>query len=125
MKEFIKKTARFFSTKPIIGRPVQILAAIIRLPKIKNMVFEMSLNIQDINHRINDISDKVDETNRQIERHINEINNQIKDINKHQLDFDTQYLPDLLESLNYQENLKKSLPVVLRAHHRCIKNIDG
>ena len=57
--------------------------------------------------------------------HSANLNNQIKDINKHQLDFDKQYLPDLLESLNYQENLKKSLPVVLRAHHRYIKNIDG
>ena len=132
MKEYIKKVVRSISAIPIIGRPVQIFSALARLPQIRDMVFEMNHNIHDINHRINDINARVDEVSHQLSYHVkeinnqvNEINNQVNEINKRQHAFDTQHLPDLLESLNYQENLKKSLPVVLRKHHRSLKSIDG
>ena len=107
MKENVKKIVRFISAKPIIGWPVRFFVAIVRLPQMREALFEGSHQINAINCQLNEIGHQ-----------INEIDHQINEIRHHLHVFDTDCRPLLVESLNYQENLKKSLPVVLRQQVR-------
>ena len=145
MRKYLKKFFLSASTKPVIGKPVRMLIAIVRLPRTRAMVFhhntligDMLQQIDTVNLHINEIHQRFDELDRRfaevnqrfeevaqrfeeggqqfegIGHQINEINSQVNDIRHHQDAFDTDYLPGLIESLHYQGNLKKSLPVVLR-----------
>ena len=132
MKELIKKIVHFLSLRPIIGRPVRILAAIARLPQMYDLVIELNHQNNVVKQQIIEIDNKNNIANLQINQQINEINQQINEFNHlinetrhHQHVFDEEYWPLLVESLNYQENLKKSLPVVLRQYRRSIINKEN
>ena len=128
MKKYIKKIVRFISVKPVVGRPIRILVAIVRLPQMRDMVFDINHQINGINHQINDINHQINDINHQINsinHQINSISHQLHTLNEHQHLFNTEYLPSLIESLNYQENLKKSLPVVLRQQERKLRELEN
>lgn len=102
MKKYIKKIVRFISVKPIIGKPVRMLVAIIRLPQMRDMIFGINQQINELNSQINEIAGQI---------------NEVKD-RQHELDIE--HMSRLIEIFEYQANLKKSLPVVLRQYRRAI-----
>jgi uncharacterized coiled-coil DUF342 family protein len=127
MKEYLKRFVRSIAAKPVIGGPIRTLVGIVRLPQTRDMLFAVNHQvvgitgqIDEMNKRINNIAHHVNEISSQI----NEIYHQIDEIKKHQDKYDTEYLPGLLDSLEYQENLKKSLPVVLRKQIRKSRDLE-
>ena len=115
---------------------------------IDQWVHEMNNHVNDINQQISDFNSRVHETNNHInyidqqisdinyrahemKSHIDDIDQHISDISlliggmgksidtiRQQQVSESDYLPKLLESLDYYENLKRSLPVALRHHMR-------
>ena len=122
MKELFKKIVHFLSLRPVIGRPVRTLVAIARLPQMYDLIIELNHQNNVVKQQIIEIDHKNNianqQLNQQLNQQINEINRLMDETRHHQHVFDTEYWPLLVESLNYQENLKKSLPVVLRQQVR-------
>jgi len=184
MKNSIHRTVRSLTEKPIIGKPLRFLVAIVRLPKTRYRVSQIGSRLRVVGLEISTLKDKIKlrenmdkEINRQISevrqvmaeihkqtsdisKHIHDIRGQINDsiqqtndtrqqldamglqINDtrqqseamvhqinglihHRLLFESDVLPGITEALQYQENLMKSLPVVLRRHERKLREFKN
>jgi hypothetical protein len=122
MMKLIKKIIHFLSLQPIVGRPVRIIAAVYRLPQMRDLMVELDHKNNIAKQQIIELDHRINTVNLQI----TELKILTDEARHHQHVFDEEYWPLLVDSLNYLENLKKSLPVVLRQHHRAmLKHVDS
>ena len=142
---------------------MQVLVAIVRLPKTRHLVSEMGDSLRAVHQEISAIKGRIEggeDMDKEIDRQINEVRQEIAEIHKqasnitqqihdirsqvgdarqqveamvhqinglthHRLLFESDVMPRITEALQYQENLVKSLPVVLRRHERKLRKLEN
>jgi methyl-accepting chemotaxis protein len=87
----------------------------------RQQISDTGQQISDTGQQVNDTRQQVNDTRQQVEAMVHQINGLIH----HRMLFESDVMPRITGALEYQENLMKSLPVVLRRHERKLHELEN